>query len=148
MINLNIVYEAPWINLLPYQPSLEQLVDSYRQFREALQSQVGIHIANGMRLICAVPHDFEDLPALVKEGGVNGLYLSKAIFHQNQLHRMFASDLHLHGDYELPVIEEKPAILEEQDKDKQEEQEKEIEQEEVEEKEVQEEEVEQEDEQK
>jgi triosephosphate isomerase (TIM) len=110
LINLNIIYEAPWIHKLPYQPSLDQLVEAYRQFRELLQSQVGIQIANGMNLICAVPHDFEDLPTLIKESGINGLYLAKAISHQNQLHRMFASDLHLHGEFEVSIIDENASL--------------------------------------
>lgn len=111
LINLNIIYEAAWIHKLAYQPSLEQLIEDYRQFREHLQSQMGIQIANGLRLICAVPHDFEDLTSLIKESGANGLYLEKAIFHQNQLHRMFASDLHLHGEFEMPVIDENAPLL-------------------------------------
>jgi len=107
LINLNIVYEAPWINQLTYQPSLDQLVNAYRQCREILQSQVGIQMANAIRLICAVPHDFENLSSLIQQGGINGLYLTKAILYQNQLHRMFASDLSLHGEFEKPVIDEK-----------------------------------------
>jgi triosephosphate isomerase (TIM) len=110
LINLNIVYEAPWIHQLPFSPSLDQLVDSYRQCREILQSQVGIPIANALRLICAVPHDFEDVSDLIKKAGINGLYLTKAILHQNQLHRIFSSDLNLHGEFEKPVIDDRALI--------------------------------------
>lgn len=106
LLNLNIIYEAPWINLVSYRPDLDQLVASYRLSREVLQEQIDIQIAKGLRLICGVPYDFEDLPSLMKVGSSNGFYLAKAILHPNQLHRIFATDLSLHGEFEQPELEE------------------------------------------
>lgn len=107
LLNLNIIYEAPWMDSSPFRPEKEKLIIAYQRCKEALQTVVGIQVANGIRLLCAVPYDLEDLPSLIKEGEMQGLYLAKAVFHQNQLHRMFASDLHLHGEFEMPHIEDK-----------------------------------------
>jgi triosephosphate isomerase len=109
LMNLNIIYEAPWIHALPYRPLLEELVQSYQKCKEILQQEVGGSLSSPIKMLCALPFEFEELPLLLKQTGTAGLYLDKAVLHPNQLHRMFATDLNLHGDFEEPVI---PEVLE------------------------------------
>jgi triosephosphate isomerase (TIM) len=96
LLGVVVVYEAPWIHQFPMRPSLDQLLEAYQRCREILRKIWDVQLGNGIRLVGGIPHDFEDLSSIIKSLDINGLYLSHATLHIDQLQRLFSSDLQLH----------------------------------------------------
>lgn len=102
LMNLNLVYDPEWLDLLPSKPSLKELLQSYQVCREILEEQAGAQIGKEIHLIGALSYDLEDFSAASSPFPVDGFYFKKAGLHQADIDKFLLNHNALTLDAEAP----------------------------------------------
>lgn len=76
IMQLNFVYEAPWIHSAPFCPSTEEITQSYQVVKDLIYEKWGSQIGSAIKIMGAVPCDFEN-PLLLLPN-MSGLYFPHA----------------------------------------------------------------------
>lgn len=75
---LQIVYEAPWINEIPFMPSLEEILQGYNTCRHLIKDLFGVELTAQTPLLCALPNDVKDLSSILANMPCQGFYFGRA----------------------------------------------------------------------